>query len=104
MAKTRWHSGAAESALSEIGSHSLAWTLALLSVLVYWLSMVLFFEVLTRRALAPVSVSLYLMTIFGVLISTTILHEALTSSMLIGALLVFFGTIFANAQKARPTG
>lgn len=79
-------------------------SLALLSVLVYWLSMVLFFEVLTRRALAPVSVSLYLMTIFGVLISTTILHEPLTSNMLIGALLVFFGTIFANVHKARATG
>ena len=82
------------------GLHWQTWcSLVLLSVLVYGLSMVLFLEVLTRRSLAPVSVSIYLMTVFGALISTTVLGEPVTSNMIIGALLVFFSTIFANSGK-----
>jgi drug/metabolite transporter (DMT)-like permease len=74
-------------------------SLGLLSLFVYWLSMVLFFEVLTRRSLAPVSVSIYLMTVFGVLISTITLREPLTSNMIIGGALVCFGTIIASLQR-----
>ena len=83
------------------GLHWQTWcSLALLSVLVYGLSMVLFLEVLTRRSLAPVSVSIYLMTVFGALISTTTLGEPVTSNMILGALLVLFSSIFANSGKA----
>jgi drug/metabolite transporter (DMT)-like permease len=74
-------------------------SLICLSIFVYWLSMVLFMRMLTRRCLAPISISIYLTTIFGVLISAFTLHESLTSNMVIGALLVFFGTIFANVRK-----
>jgi drug/metabolite transporter (DMT)-like permease len=84
------------------GWHWQTWlSLGLMSVLVYWLSMVLFFEVLTRRQLAPVSVSIYLMTVFGVLLSTLTLHESLTSNMIIGGLLVFLGTLVASPQQTR---
>lgn len=84
------------------GWHWQTWLcLGLLSLLVYWLSMVLFFEVLSRRPLAPVSVSIYLMTVFGVLISTITLHESLTSNMIVGGLLVFVGTILASPQRTR---
>ena len=76
-------------------------SLALLCLFVYGLSMILFLEVLTRRSLAPVSVSIYLMTVFGVLISTTALHEPVTPNMAGGALLVLLSTIFANAGKKR---
>jgi drug/metabolite transporter (DMT)-like permease len=78
-------------------------SLFLLSLLVYWLSMVLFLEVLSRRSLAPVSISIYLMTAFGVLISTTTLHERVTFHMVVGALLVLASTVFANMGKARTT-
>lgn len=72
---------------------------ALLSLLVYGLAMVLFLELLTRRSLAPVSISIYLMTVFGVLISTTTLHEPITGRLAVGGLLVLFGTILANIGK-----
>jgi len=86
------------------GLHSQTWVcLILFSLFVYGLSMVLFLEVLTRRSLAPVSISIYLMTVFGALISTTTLHEPVTTNMITGALLVFFSTIFANLGKARPS-
>ena len=86
------------------GLHWQTWlSLALLCLFVYGLSMVLFLEVLTRRPLAPVSVSIYLMTVFGALISTTTLHEPVTRGMIVGAILVFFSTIFVNVGKTRPT-
>jgi drug/metabolite transporter (DMT)-like permease len=84
------------------GLHWQTWcSLILLCLLVYGLSMVLFLEVLTRRALAPVAVSMYLMTVFGALISTTTLHEPVTGKMVVGALLVFLGAIFANSGKIK---
>jgi drug/metabolite transporter (DMT)-like permease len=76
-------------------------SLALLSIFVYGLSMILFLEVLTRRPLAPVAISIYLMTVFGVLISTTTLHEPITMRLAGGAVLVFLSTMFANAGKAK---
>jgi len=80
--------------------HWQTWSsLILLSIFTYWLSMVLFLEVLTRRQLAPVSISIYLMTVFGALISTVTLHERVTVQMAIGAALVFGSTIFANLGK-----
>ena len=83
------------------GLHWQTWcSLALLCVFVYGLSMVLFLDVLTRRPLAPVSVSIYLMTVFGVLISTTMLHEPVTPNLIFGALLVLVSTVFANAGKS----
>jgi drug/metabolite transporter (DMT)-like permease len=86
------------------GLHWQTWcSLILLSVLVYGLSMVLFLEVLTRRALAPVAISIYLMPVFGVLISTATLHEPITPNLVGGSLLVLLGTIFGNAGKARQT-
>lgn len=86
------------------GLHWQTWcSLILLGLLVYGFSMVLFLEVLTRRALAPVSVSIYLITVFGVLISTTTLHEHITSQMVVGGLLVLAGTVFANMGKTRTT-
>jgi drug/metabolite transporter (DMT)-like permease len=86
------------------GLHWQTWcSLFLLSLLVYGLSMVLFLGVLSRRPLAPVSISIYLMTAFGVLISTTTLHERVTSHMIVGALLVLASTVFANIGKTRTT-
>jgi drug/metabolite transporter (DMT)-like permease len=86
------------------GLHWQTWcSLVLLSVFVYGLSMILFLEVLTRRPLAPVAISIYLMTVFGVLISTTTLHEPVTPKLVGGALLVLLSTIFANAGKTRKT-
>lgn len=79
-------------------------SLILLSVFVYGLSMVLFLEVLTRRPLAPVAISIYLMTVFGVLISTTALHEPVTAKLVGGAALVLISTIFANAKFNRKAG
>jgi drug/metabolite transporter (DMT)-like permease len=76
-------------------------SLFLLSLLVYGLSMVLFLEVLSRRPLAPVSISIYLMTVFGVLISTTTLHEHVTFHMVVGAFLVLVSTVFANLGKTQ---
>jgi drug/metabolite transporter (DMT)-like permease len=96
-----------EHPLSIQGMAELHWqtwcSLFLLSLFVYGLSMVLFLEVLSRRSLAPVSISIYLMTAFGVLISTTTLHERLTFHMVVGALLVLTSTVFANIGKTRNT-
>jgi len=88
-----------------VALHWQTWcSLALLSLLVYGLSMVLFLEVLTRRPLAPVAISIYLMTVFGVLISTTTLHEQITAKLVGGASLVLLSTIVANAKFGKRSG
>jgi drug/metabolite transporter (DMT)-like permease len=76
-------------------------SLILLSVFVYGLSMILFLRLLARRSLVPIAVSFYEITIFGALISTTILRERVTLSMAIGAALVFCGTLVSNTGRKR---
>jgi len=66
-------------------------------------AMVLFFWVLKRLEVAQVSVSVYLMALFGVILSVALLHEKMTMVQIVGGALVLaatvFLTVFENAQK-----
>jgi drug/metabolite transporter (DMT)-like permease len=65
--------------------------------------MVLFFWVLKRLEVAQVSVSVYLMALFGVILSVSMLHEKMAMVQIVGGTLVLaatvFLTVFENAQK-----
>jgi drug/metabolite transporter (DMT)-like permease len=67
------------------------------------IAMVLFFWVLKRLEVAQVSVSVYLMALFGVILSVAMLHEKMSMLQIVGGGLVLaatvFLTVFENAQK-----
>jgi drug/metabolite transporter (DMT)-like permease len=81
-----------------------AWVSVLVLGAFSWgVAMVLFFWVLKRLEVAQVSVSVYLMALFGVILSVAMLHEKMTSAQIVGGALVLaatvFLTVFENAQK-----
>ncbi len=58
--------------------------LAILAIFQYFLSMVIFLNVLTRLDATQAALSNYLIPFFGVLIAALVLHERLTSFMIAG--------------------
>jgi drug/metabolite transporter (DMT)-like permease len=67
--------------------------LAILAVFQYFLSMVIFLNVLTRLDATQAAVSNYLIPFFGVLIAGLVLHEHLTGFMIFGGLLALLSTL-----------
>ncbi len=67
--------------------------LAILAVFQYFLSMVIFLNVLTRLDATQAALSNYLIPFFGVLIAAVVLHERLTGFMLIGGGLALASTL-----------
>ncbi|MFL6354636.1 MAG: DMT family transporter [Bryobacteraceae bacterium] len=67
--------------------------LAILAVFQYFLSMVIFLNVLTRLDATQAALSNYLIPFFGVLIAALILHERLTGFMIVGGLLALLSTL-----------
>ncbi len=67
--------------------------LAILAVFQYFLSMVLFLNVLTRLDATQAALSNYLIPFFGVLIAALVLHERLTGFMIAGGLLALASTL-----------
>src|SRR6516164_331999 len=82
------------------------WTgLVLLALFQYFLSMVIFLNVLTRLDATQAAVSNYLIPFFGVVIAAIVLHERLTKFMVAGGLLVLASTllvtVYEEHQRAR---
>lgn len=67
--------------------------LAILAIFQYFLSMVIFLNVLTRLHATQAALSNYLIPFFGLLIAAIVLHERLTEFMIAGGLLALASTL-----------
>lgn len=72
---------------------------ALLTIFHYFLSMVIFLNVLTRVDAIPVGLSNYLIPFFGLIVAAAVLHERLTKFMIVGGLLVLVSTRLATVYE-----
>ena len=75
--------------------------LAILAVFQYFLSMILFLNVLTRLDATQAAVSNYLIPFFGVVLAAVILGERLTPYMIAGGLLVLASTLLVTTYEER---
>jgi drug/metabolite transporter (DMT)-like permease len=67
--------------------------LAILAIFQYFLSMVIFLNVLTRLDATQAALSNYLIPFFGVVIAAIVLHERLNGFMILGGLLALGSTL-----------
>lgn len=67
------------------------------------LAMVLWMWVLKRLEIGQVSVSIYLLPFFGVVLSSITLHERLTLPQIAGGIMVFLAAYVASEYEARQT-
>jgi drug/metabolite transporter (DMT)-like permease len=75
--------------------------IALLAVLQYCISMVIFLTVLARLDATQASLSNYLIPFFGLIIAAVVLHEHLTPFMIIGGIMVLLSTLLITAWEER---
>jgi drug/metabolite transporter (DMT)-like permease len=75
--------------------------LVVLAFFQYFLSMVIFLNVLTRLDATQAAVSNYLIPFFGLLLAALILGEKLTTFMLAGGLLVLASTLLVTTYEER---
>jgi drug/metabolite transporter (DMT)-like permease len=73
-------------------------TIAILSLSV---SMLLYFWVIEKIDVTQASLSIYLLPVFGVLLSTVVVKERITSQLVFGGLLVFAGTFLVTVYEER---
>jgi drug/metabolite transporter (DMT)-like permease len=79
-----------------------AWgAIFILGAFSWGLAMVLWMWVLKRLEIGQVSVSIYLLSFFGVLLSALTLHERLTISQFAGGVMVFLATFLTSEYEAR---
>jgi drug/metabolite transporter (DMT)-like permease len=76
-------------------------SLAMIAFLCLSSAMLLFFWVIKRIDLTQAALSIYLLPVFGVLISTLTLKEKIRWQLLAGGLLVFLGTFLATKYGER---
>lgn len=78
--------------------------LAILALFQYFLSMVIFLNVLTRLDATQAALSNYLIPFFGVLIAAIVLHEKLTGYMIAGGVLALASTLLITVwdSASRP--
>lgn len=67
-----------------------------LALFQYFLSMVIFLNVLTRLDATQASLSNYMIPFFGVVIAAIVLHEKLTANMVLGGSLVLASTLLVT--------
>jgi drug/metabolite transporter (DMT)-like permease len=81
--------------------------LGMLAFLVYFLSMILFLNVLTRLDATQAAISNYLIPFFGVVVAALVLHERITKFMALGGILVLASTllvtVYEEQQRAQET-
>ena len=81
--------------------------LVMLALFQYFLSMVIFLNVLTRLDATQAAVSNYLIPFFGVVVAAIVLHEHLTKFMVVGGILVLASTLlvtlYEEQQRAQET-
>ncbi len=75
--------------------------LAVLALFQYFLSMVIFLNVLTRLDATQAGLSNYLIPFFGVVIAALVLHERLTGFMVAGGVLVLASTLLITVYEER---
>jgi drug/metabolite transporter (DMT)-like permease len=75
--------------------------LALLAAFQYFLSMVLFLNVLTRLDATQAALSNYLIPFFGLIIAAIVLGERLTTPMILGGILVLGSTLLITVWEER---
>ncbi len=73
--------------------------LVILALFQYFLSMIIFLNVLTRLDATQAAVSNYLIPFFGVLIAAIVLHERLTKFMIAGGILVLASTLLVTVYE-----
>jgi drug/metabolite transporter (DMT)-like permease len=73
--------------------------IALLAVLQYCLSMVIFLTVLARLDATQASLSNYLIPFFGLIIAAIVLHEHLTVFMIVGGSMVLLSTLLITVYE-----
>ena len=78
--------------------------LAILAVFQYFLSMVIFLNVLTRLDATQAALSNYLIPFFGVLLAAVVLGERLTWYMVAGGMLVLLSTVIATVLDRSSSG
>lgn len=76
--------------------------LGVLAIFQYFLSMVIFLNVLTRLDATQAALSNYLIPFFGVLIAAIVLHERLTAFMIAGGLLALASTLLITVWDDVP--
>jgi drug/metabolite transporter (DMT)-like permease len=74
---------------------------ALLTIFHYFLSMVIFLNVLTRIDAMLVGLSNYLIPFFGLVVAAVVLHERLTKFMVVGGLLILASTLLVTVYEER---
>jgi drug/metabolite transporter (DMT)-like permease len=74
--------------------------LIFLGTIYFSFTMVIFYKILTRLDAGQIMVFTYLQPVFGVLIAHFVLHETLTVSMIIGGVLVIFGTLLVALEES----
>jgi drug/metabolite transporter (DMT)-like permease len=80
----------------------LTWiNLALIGLFSLGLSMVLYFWVIQRIDVTQASLSVYLLPVFGVVLSTATLGERLRFELIAGGVLVFLGTFLVTVYEER---
>ena len=78
------------------------WT-SLLAIAIFSLSVstLLYFWVIKRIEVTQASLSIYLLPVFGVLLSTVVVRERVTTQLMLGGLLVFAGTFLVTVYEDR---
>lgn len=76
---------------------------SLLTIAIFSLSvsMLLFFWVIDKIDVTQASLSIYLLPVFGVLLSTVFLREKITTQLILGGLLVLTGTFLVTVYEER---
>jgi drug/metabolite transporter (DMT)-like permease len=76
---------------------------SLLTIAIFSLSisMLLYFWVIEKIDVTQASLSIYLLPVFGVLLSTVVVREKITSQLVFGGLLVFAGTFLVTVYEER---
>jgi drug/metabolite transporter (DMT)-like permease len=75
----------------------------LLTIAIFSLSasMLLYFWVIEKIDVTQASLSIYLLPVFGVLLSTVVVRERITAQLVFGGLLVFAGTFLVTVYEER---
>lgn len=76
---------------------------SLLTIAIFSLSvsMLLYFWVIEKIDVTQASLSIYLLPVFGVLLSTVVVREKITAQLVFGGLLVFGGTFLVTVYEER---
>lgn len=75
-----------------------------LGMLSWGLAMILWMWVLNRLEVGQISTSIYLLPLFGLLISIVTLHERITTSQILGGTLTVVGTAMLTLYEGRRVG